>query len=161
MAARTEGMLWIMQPRQIKSFAINVSRHVGPHYALLGNAGEFLDPVFSSGVTIALKSASLAAPLVDRQLNGETIDWHESFVKPLKLGIDTFRTCVHYWYDGRLQDIFFSPRKSPKIKQMICSILAGYAWDENNPYVAQHRRRFASLGEFCHQARLQQQEHHL
>jgi flavin-dependent dehydrogenase len=47
----------------------------GPGYALLGNAGEFLDPVFSSGVTIALRSAHLAVHTLVKQLNGATIDW--------------------------------------------------------------------------------------
>jgi len=48
----------------IEGYACNVTRLYGDNYALLGNAGEFLDPVFSSGVTIALKSASLAAEVV-------------------------------------------------------------------------------------------------
>jgi len=47
-----------------------------------GNAGKFLDPVFSSGVTIALKSASLAVPLVKAQLAGETVDWKARFADP-------------------------------------------------------------------------------
>ena len=50
--------------RQMKGYSANVSRLYGERFALLGNAGEFLDPVFSSGVTIALQSAVLAAPLV-------------------------------------------------------------------------------------------------
>jgi flavin-dependent dehydrogenase len=36
----------------------------------IGVVGEFLDPVFSPGVTIAMKSASLAADVLDRQFNG-------------------------------------------------------------------------------------------
>ena len=44
--------------------------------------GEFLDPVFSSGVTIAMKSASLAVPLAARQLRGESVDWLRSSSSP-------------------------------------------------------------------------------
>ena len=52
---------WAVLPvRQITGYSANVSSLWGPGYALLGNAGEFLDPVFSSGVTIAFKSAQLA-----------------------------------------------------------------------------------------------------
>ncbi len=43
----------------------------GPGFALLGNAAEFLDPVFSSGVTIAMRSASMAAGVLHRQFSGE------------------------------------------------------------------------------------------
>ena len=32
---------------------------------------------------------------------------------------------------------------------MISSILAGYAWDENNPYVAEPKRRLRVLAELC------------
>ncbi len=47
--------------RTITGYSANVSSLWGEGYALLGNAGEFLDPVFSSGVTIAFKSAQLAS----------------------------------------------------------------------------------------------------
>jgi hypothetical protein len=32
---------------------------------------------------------------------------------------------------------------------MICSILAGYAWDERNPFVAEPKRRLRMLAEIC------------
>ena len=69
--------------------------------ALLGNAGEFLDPIFSSGVTIAMKSASLAAAsALDRQLRDVPVDWDDEFARPLKRGVDVFRAFVESWYDG-------------------------------------------------------------
>jgi len=124
----------------IDGYSEGVKRMFGKDFALLGNAGEFLDPIFSSGVTIALKSACLAADVLDRQLRGLRPDWDREFVMPLKEGVDTFRAFVEAWYDGRLQDIIFAPDKNEAIKQMICSILAGYAWDTDNPYVKNHDR---------------------
>jgi flavin-dependent dehydrogenase len=122
---------------------------VGTNYALLGNAGEFLDPVFSSGVTIALKSASMAAALVDRQLKGDAVDWVNEYEVPLRKGIDVFRVFVNAWYDLRLQHIIFYPRQLPDVKAMICSVLAGYAWDKDNPYVVACERRINVLSEIC------------
>jgi len=119
----------------IEGYSSDVKQLFGKDYALLGNAGEFLDPVFSSGVTIALKSASLAAEVLDRQLRGLLPDWDQEFAIPLKQGVNTFRNFVNAWYDGRLQDIIFSSDKNESVKRMICSILAGYAWDIENPYV--------------------------
>jgi flavin-dependent dehydrogenase len=119
---------------EIVGYAANVSRLHGPGFALLGNAAEFLDPVFSSGVTIAMKSASLAAGLLDRQLRGERTDWQQEFAEPLMFGVETFRTFVNGWYDGSLQDVIFYEHKDPQIRRMICSILAGYVWDPKNPY---------------------------
>jgi flavin-dependent dehydrogenase len=123
-------------PGTIHGYACSVKSLYGPSYALLGNAAEFLDPVFSSGVTIALKSAQLATGLIDRQLNGETVDWQSEFSDELYVGIDTFRACVATWYDESLQRIIFNkPNGTNDIVRYLTSVLAGYAWDRNNPIV--------------------------
>lgn len=135
--------------QQIRGFAANVKQLHGEGFALLGNAGEFLDPVFSSGVTIALKSAVLAADCLDRQLRGNVIDWDEEFALPLQVGVNTFKTFVTAWYDGRFQDIVFSAKQQPNVTGMISSILAGYAWDTTNPYVKETERRMDTLARLC------------
>jgi hypothetical protein len=140
---------WDTPARKITGYSTNVKQLCGDNYALLGNAGEFLDPVFSSGVTIAMRSASLAAGLLDRQLSGDSINWLEDYAKPLAKGVSTFRAFVNAWYDGRFQDIIFHEAQSPEIRKMICSILAGYAWDESNPYVLNPERRLNTLWKFC------------
>ncbi len=135
---------------EISGYACKVSHLSGDGYALLGNAGEFLDPVFSSGVTIALKSASLASKLVVRQLDGETPDWQREFAEPLGRGVETFRAYVNGWYDGSLQRVIFgSPVDPGKVKAMITSVLAGYAWDDENPFVKQPVRYLNMLAELC------------
>lgn len=134
---------------RLEGYSADVTELHGPGFALLGNAGEFLDPVFSSGVTIALDSALRAAPLVARQLAGEAIDWTTEFEQPLRRGIATFREFVDAWYDGRLPRIIFNEQQTPRIRAMISSVLAGYAWDENNPFVASSRRRLDALAATC------------
>lgn len=135
--------------QRITGYASDVKSLTGPGFALLGNAGEFLDPVFSSGVTIAMKSAQLASDCLDRQLRGEAVDWQSAFAVPLKAGVDVFKVYVTAWYEGTFQDVIFHPNPQPEIKRMICSILAGYAWDGNNPYVASAQRRLRALAEIC------------
>lgn len=139
----------LFEPRRITGYSCNVRSLHGEGYALLGNAGEFLDPVFSSGVTIAVKSASLAANLLDRQLRGETVDWEQGYAQPLMRGVDTFRAYVEAWYDGRLQDIIFAKEHNGGIKRMICSVLAGYAWDTENPYAQDSARKLSVLAQLC------------
>ncbi|GGX86706.1 FAD-dependent oxidoreductase [Litchfieldella qijiaojingensis] len=134
---------------RLEGYSADVTQLHGPGFALLGNAGEFLDPVFSSGVTIALDSALRAAPLVERQLAGEKVDWDSQFEQPLRRGVATFREFVEAWYDGRLPRIIFNEQQTPRIRSMISSVLAGYAWDENNPFVAASRRRLSSLAVAC------------
>jgi len=139
----------IGQARTIKGYSANVTKLYGENFALLGNSGEFLDPVFSSGVTIAMKSSVLAAPLVDRQLSGENVNWQEEYAEPLKYGVNTFRTFVEAWYDESFQNIVHFDQHDEKIRAMISSILAGYAWDKSNPFVAKSKRRVSVLSQIC------------
>lgn len=143
----------VAQVGEIVGYAANVTALHGNGFALLGNAAEFLDPVFSSGVTIAMQSASLAARALDRQLRGENVDWHAEFDAPLKYGVETFRAFVSGWYDGSLQDVIFHVQQEEQIRRHICSVLAGYAWDRANPYTGLHaRRRLTALARLCRDA---------
>lgn len=142
---------WDAPVRQITGYAANVRSLHGRGFALLGNAGEFLDPVFSSGVTIAFKSASLATALLDRQLAGDAVDWQNEFALPLKAGVDTFRAFVESWYRGGFQRIIFHANPPREIRRMITAILAGYAWDTSNPFVRDTERRLAALEELCYE----------
>jgi len=144
-----KNAVWDTPAREMKGYSANVKTLHGPGFALLGNAAEFLDPVFSSGVTIAMRSSSMAAGLLHRQLSGECVDWEHEFAIPLKRGVDCFRAYVEGWYEGSFQDVIYYEKGRPEIKRMICSILAGYAWDENNPYVAEPKRRLQVLAELC------------
>ena len=140
---------WDTPVRELSGYAANVKSMHGKGFALLGNAAEFLDPVFSSGVTIAMRSASMAANVLDRQLSGTSVDWANEFEIPLRKGVDTFRAYVRAWYDGRFQDIMFAKTQPPAIRGMICAILAGYAWDETNPFVAEPERRLDMVAKLC------------
>ena len=143
---------WDTPANTIGGYSASVRSLHGPGFALLGNAAEFLDPVFSSGVTIALRSSKLAADALHRQLSGETVDWQADFAEPLMVGVETFRTYVQGWYEGTFQDVVFYEQPQPEIRSMISSILAGYAWDQANPYVAESRRRLETLARICHGA---------
>ena len=149
LSALLKDAVWDTPARQIVGYSANVKSLWGKGFALLGNAGEFLDPVFSSGVTIAFKSASLATQCIAREFAGEAVDWQADYAVPLKAGVDTFRAFVDAWYAGGFQKIIFHERHTPDIRRMIASILAGYAWDPDNPYVAQAKRRLSVLEELC------------
>lgn len=135
--------------RSISSYSKDVKTLFGERFLLLGNASEFLDPVFSSGVSIAMYSAKLAASLAPRILRGEKLDLNELYTKPLMLGINTFRTYVEGWYDGSFQRVIYTKNENNDIKRQICSILAGYAWDTNNIYVRKSKEALKALEGYC------------
>ena len=124
----------------IKNYSKAVKQLYGKGYALTGNSAEFLDPVFSSGVTFATESGLKAAKLITKELNGEKVDWENDYTGYIMKGVDVFRTYVSEWYTGNLQKIFFHRPENPIIKEQICAVLAGYVWDETNPFVKNHNR---------------------
>lgn len=79
-----------------------------------------------------------AAKLALRQLNGEQVDWQKEYVDYMQQGINVFRTYVKEWYTGNLQTLFFHQPENEDVKRKICSVLAGYVWDQTNPFVKKH-----------------------
>jgi len=142
-----------MKAQYIQAYSIGVKQLYGEGYVLTGNSTEFLDPVFSSGVTFALESGHKAAQLTARMLKGETVDWQNDYTKYMMKGVEAFRTFVNSWYDDSLQTIFFTDQISPKIKKQICSVLAGYVWDTKNPYVRNHKKAIPTLAKFIREKR--------
>ncbi len=134
-------------PRTLEGWSVTTDKFFGDGFVLTGNVTEFLDPVFSSGVTLAVSSSQLAAQLLVRQLQGEIINWQVDYQQTMQKGVDTFRTYVNAWYDGSLQEVFFAPNINLDFKKQICSVLAGYVWDDENPFVRKHAKALKALVE--------------
>jgi flavin-dependent dehydrogenase len=145
---RFKEIEFVFDPRVLESWSSTTDRFYGDGFVLTGNVTEFLDPVFSSGVTLATVSSQIAGKLVVEKLNGREIDWENEYMKIMMQGVDTFRSYVMAWYEGTLDTIFFANDQDPVIKSQICSVLAGYVWDLSNPYVKNHKtglHRLASM----------------
>lgn len=137
-ADRFKDAEFIFQPRVLQSWSATTDRFYGDGFVLTGNVTEFLDPIFSSGVTLAAASSQIAAKLVVKQLKGEMVDWQKEYTDVMMQGVNTFRSYVHAWYDNSLQKIFFADERNEEVIRQICSVLAGYVWDLENPYVKNH-----------------------
>jgi len=141
---------WVFEPRKLEAWSATTDKFYGPGFVLTGNVTEFLDPIFSSGVMFATVSSHLASKLVIRKLGGEVVDWDNDYTNFIRQGVDTFRTFVMAWYDGTLEKIFFSDKPLPLIKKQICSVLAGYVWDQKNPFVRAHEKAVKGLAKLIH-----------
>lgn len=142
---RFKDLPFLFEARKIQNFSTNVKQLHGDGYALTGNSAEFLDPVFSSGVTFATESGLLAAKLAKRQIEGESIDWDKEYTDYIKSGVNVFSTYVKEWYTGNLQTLFFHQPENPVVKKQICAVLAGYVWNKENPFVKKHQRIVSNL----------------
>mgnify|MGYP003108840895 CR=1 FL=1 len=135
----------LFEPKSIRNYSKAVTKFYGKGFVLTGNSAEFLDPVFSSGVTFATESALKSAKLISKQLQGKPVDWEEDYSNYIKSGVDVFSTYVKEWYTGNLQTLFFHRPENLEVKRQICAVLAGYVWDDTNPFVTKHNRIVKSL----------------
>lgn len=136
---------FVYDPFIKKNYACTVSQQFGDGYVLTGNSSGFLDPVFSSGVALATTSGLLAAKLITRELKGEKVDWQTEYADYMERGYEVFSTYVTEWYNGNLQELFFHRPENVDVKKKICAVLAGYVWNEENPFVKKHNRAVSSL----------------
>ena len=145
LSERMKDVEFVFEPKVLESWSTTTNKFYGDGFVLTGNVTEFLDPVFSSGVTLATVSSQTAAHLVIKKLNGENVDWETDYTQIMMQGVNTFRSYVMAWYEGTLDTIFFADNQVAEIKSMICSVLAGYVWDTNNPYVKDHQTALQKL----------------
>ncbi len=84
------------------NYQARVTRGIGTNWALVGDAFGFVDPVFSSGMLIAMQSArQLAAALADDSQRALTD--YDAYVKA---NLDAWRSVIEHFYDGRLLTLF-------------------------------------------------------
>ena len=81
-----------------------------------------------------METAYKAQELTGRFLDGEAVDFEKEYNDYVMQGVNCFRAYVKAWYSGELKWLFFNKDKPPKIKERICSVLAGYAWDQDNSF---------------------------
>jgi flavin-dependent dehydrogenase len=110
-----------------KDFSYSASAYAGDRWILAGDAGSFLDPVFSTGVSIAMESGIEAAAELHRALarNDFSASSLAAFSRRQRKRFETFRRFVVGFYTPQFRDIFFSPEPPKLIFRSVVTILAG------------------------------------
>lgn len=99
----------------------------GPNYLLLGDAYTFIDPVFSSGVMLAMNSAFVGAETVDTCLRhpGKATAALKRFDKDMRIGPKQFSWFIYRVTNPTMRELFMGPRNILRMKEALLSILAG------------------------------------
>ncbi len=110
-----------------KDFSYSASTYAGDRWLLVGDAGSFLDPVFSTGVSVALESGIEAAAELDRALarNDFSVRAFAAFSRRQRKRYRSFRRFVVGFYTPQFRDIFFDPEPPKQIFRAVVTILAG------------------------------------
>jgi flavin-dependent dehydrogenase len=100
----------------------------GDRWMLAGDAAGFIDPVFSSGVFLAIMSAEKAADVLDEILRDESRKSRlfQSYARRVNKVMDMYLTFVSSWYGGKeFMEVFLNPTEALQIAPAINAVLAG------------------------------------
>ena len=128
-----------LETRVIGNFSYRNRVPSGARYAAIGDASCFLDPVFSSGVTLALRSAERVADLVAPALEAGT-EGAADLLSDHNEGMDrayrTFAGLIDRFYNNPTfaQSIFLGDSGGMPIRRGVMSVLAGDVWRTGNPF---------------------------
>lgn len=100
----------------------------GARYLLLGDAYTFIDPVFSSGVYLAMHSAFDGAEVVGACLDGRTREAaaaRKRFERNMTLGPREFSWFIFRVTNPTIREMFMDPQNPLRMKEALLSLLAG------------------------------------
>ena len=113
------------------NYSYDSSSMGGPGWVLIGDAFAFIDPVFSSGVYLAMSGAEQAAQVVDAALREPAAE--SSLLRRLekrqRAGMERFSFFIYRFNEPVMRDMFRHPRNALKLEQSVISMLAGDLFD--------------------------------
>jgi flavin-dependent dehydrogenase len=126
LCGRLEDAVRTASVRGVRQLAYRNRQVAGDGWLMVGDAAAFLDPIYSSGLFLALASAELAARCVHESL--ETGDCSAQrlggFVSPLLNGVDVVRRLIHAFYDPQFNFRTFVERY-PEHRAALINCLMG------------------------------------
>jgi 2-polyprenyl-6-methoxyphenol hydroxylase-like FAD-dependent oxidoreductase len=109
------------------NYSYESERMVGERYILLGDAYAFIDPVFSSGVFLAMNSAFHGTEVVDAWLRDPSLarPLMKEFDRTVRHGISNFSWFIYRMTSPAIRQLFMQPRNILRTKEALLSLLAG------------------------------------
>jgi len=115
-------------------YSYKVDRYAGPGWLMIGDALRFVDPIFSSGVDVALFSALYAFEAIEESWRtGKEERAFESFNGRVNMGVDSWYDTISLFY--KLQNLLTRFVTRPKWRPYVIQALQG------NPYKPEHVER--------------------
>ncbi len=123
-----EAMKNAKQVKEFKAegdYSYSMSKFVGDGYMIIGDAARFVDPIFSSGISVALHSAKFASAQIAAAL--EANDFSEAMLKPyeekLREGVEVWYEFIRLYY--KLLPLFTHFIQKPEYRMQLFRLLQG------------------------------------
>ncbi len=109
------------------NFSYATAPTVGDRFVAVGDAVTFVDPIFSTGVFVAMRSAELAATEILRAFRDNRFEAARfaRYERRVKKGVRPFLRFIRSYYDPAFLDVFLAPRSTLGTLDSVISVLAG------------------------------------
>ena len=127
LAERVKNAKLISDVEATGNYSYSTTHAQGPGYLLLGDAFAFIDPVFSSGVYLAMNSAFVGADLVDARLSrpAQVRAATRRFDDVMVRGPREFSWFIYRVTNPTMRDLFMEPSNVLRAREALLSLFAG------------------------------------
>jgi flavin-dependent dehydrogenase len=140
-----DGAEQLWPARATADFSFRTEQRTGDGWLAVGDAGGFIDPLFSTGAHLAMHGGFHAADAIHGALGAGDLsrerfrDWEAE----MRTGADLFLEMVESFYEGVLSRLFFVDAPHPYVRRVITSLLAGNVFDRDARWLRDARKRMA------------------
>lgn len=121
-----------------KDFSFRMRNLVGPNYALIGDAAGFLDPIFSTGVFIAMSSADIASAAAIERLRTGSMRALNRYERDMTGALEKYLRFILKFYDRAFLEVFLQPADRFGLLPAIIGVLAGDIFAKRNNRMKLH-----------------------
>jgi flavin-dependent dehydrogenase len=144
------------QTRLVSNFSFINTQANGERFGCIGDAACFLDPVFSSGVALAIEGAEQLCDALVPALSAGTEGGRQLAEKArlhMRQAYRSVGSLVHAFYHTEMvENLFFAPHPEPELRSGLISLLAGDLWRSDNRFhhmlTASNRRAWSGATAF-------------
>lgn len=113
------------------NYSYTCSKMYGPGWIMAGDAWAFVDPVFSSGVYLAMHSGTRAAAVIDAALRepAREASLQRAFDRRIRRGVRVFSWFIYRFNSPVMRSLFAAPRNIFRVEDGVISMLAGDVFD--------------------------------
>lgn len=137
LAKRLEGVPRLTPVYTASNFSYRLSPAVGNRYLSVGDAAGFVDPIFSTGVFLAMHAAEKAAETIRQAFHLEDFSARRfrKYETQLRYSTKPILAFIRRFYDPAFLDLFFTPRPPPRLYQAVLWVLSGAIVTRRPPWV--------------------------
>jgi flavin-dependent dehydrogenase len=122
-----EGAERVTPVHSAANFSYSGTPIAGDRFVCVGDAMTFVDPIFSTGVFVAMQSAELASGEILRAFRDDRFEAARfaGYEKRVRKGVRPFLRFIRSYYDPAFLDVFLAPRPMAGILDSVTGVLAG------------------------------------